>query len=358
LSSVRINAKRGGRGRSPRKVQSEDDFVSWLQRHQVPVGNDTAHLHARDLAGGLAITTDSQIEGIHFPAGTDPWLIAQRLLRVNLSDLAAAGARPRWILCNLNAPSRFDRQRFMRGLLADCLNFSVQLIGGDTSSCSSTACSLTALGDLPPGHQTLGRDAGKPGHLLWVSGTLGEAGLGLRLQQAGARFERARVHLPRGLPRSLEVPARKAVRRHRLPEPHTKAGLELSALAARTTPRKRPSAIDLSDGLLRDALRLSTASHCAIEIEIDHLPLPSRAPALAAFLEVDPTHLALSGGEDYVLLFTLPPGLVPPSGSTCIGRLSEEAPSPLRLVQDGRDVTQEILAALPALGWDHLAPED
>ncbi|REJ79888.1 MAG: thiamine-phosphate kinase [Acidobacteria bacterium] len=332
----------------------EDTFVDWLRDHGVPAGDDTAFLAAGEHRAGLVLTTDSQLESVHFPEDLDPWLIAQRLVRVNLSDLSAAGSRPRWALCNLNAPPDFDRERFFAGLLADCRRWGLSLIGGDTSSARQVSSTLTAIGDLPQGRRPLTRDRARPGDRLLVAGSLGEAAAGLLLQQAGARCHRGAVELPEGLPQGLAAAARRAVRRHRLPVPDVELGLELARpLSSGRTGRRGPAAIDLSDGLLKDAHRLAGASGVRLRIDLDRLPVAASLRRLAQYLEVTPLHHALSGGEDYVLLFSLPP--VHPGatagqeiGEVCVG-------SGLELVRGGRDVTTEVLDQLPRLGWDHLA---
>lgn len=331
-------------------------MVAWLQRRGVSVGDDTGRIPLANLEGELAITTDSQIEGTHFPAELDPWLAAQRLLRVNLSDLAAAAATPRWLTCNLNADlNQFDWRRFFEGLLDDCAHYGAELIGGDCALSATTVLSVTALGVVSPERLTPARDAARSGDLVWVSGTLGEAALGLELQRRGASLSRRGARLPSIVPRRLARAARRAVVRHRLPEPAIESGADLGLLAKnhhRPSSGGRVACIDISDGLLKDLGRVCTASGVGASIDLEALPLSPHAQELAELLEVDLRALALGGGEDYVLLFTLPEGQQPPRSSHLIGTLHEGEAIELHL--GGRVLTREEAARLPT-GWDHLA---
>ena len=185
--------------------------------------------------------------------------------------------------------------------------------------------------------------------MLWLGGTLGESALGRVLLARGARWRGGRVELPATLERLLAAAglgprataaARRAVRRHLLPEPQ----LALSAALAR---RRRCACLDVSDGLARDLARLTRASSVGATLEAAALPAPAALPPLARALGEDPATLVLGGGEDYVLLFALPRAEPAPPGCHRIGKL--EARPGLRL-RDERGA----VAPLPALGWDHL----
>lgn len=325
--------------------QDEDHLLAWVARTADPasrglLGDDAAFLH---LSGDVALTVDTQIEGVHFLAGLDPALLARRLLAVNLSDLAACGAQPSHALLALAAPPEFDRRRFFRALLLACRRYGVRLAGGDLARSRQPTAVLTLLGRRPPGGRFVPRGAARPGDVLWLGGTVGESAAGFHVAVAGARLIAGRVTLPRALraPR-LASAARRALRRHLQPEPQ----LELGAWLGR---RRRAAAIDLSDGLARDLHRLCRASGVGAEVEAERLPMPRGLWTLAAALGRDALALALGGGEDYVLLFALPYGEDPPGRFRCsaIGRVTERRRVVLH--HGGRR------RPLPALGWDHLS---
>ena len=338
-------------------ARNEDELIDWLRRRLGPdglVGDDAAPLPLGPDAGDArwAATVDHQIEGVHFPPGLDPAPVARRLLAVNLSDLAAVGAEPRLALLALAAAPGFDHQRFFRALLAACARHRVTLAGGDLSALPAggarLAASLTLLGRLPEGGAWLARGAARPGDALWIGGMLGESSAGRHLLARGAQLAGRRVELAGrlGLGGALAAAARRAVRRHLAPAPQLDLGRLLGRRAA-AAPAHPPAAIDVSDGLARDLGRLARASGAGAEVELEALPLPAALPALAERLGLDPVRLALAGGEDYVLLFTLPPGERPPvPGCTRIGTIT--ARRGLTAVGDGKR------QGLDESGWDHL----
>lgn len=329
-------------------MRGEDDLLGWLRERPGTelLGDDTATLEV-PAGRELRVTVDSQIAGVHVPADLDPLLLARRLLQVNLSDLAAAGATPGWALVAVAAPEGFDHRRFFDGLLEACTGEGVRLAGGDLARSPNLMVTLTLVGTRPAHDAPLGRGGARPGDLLWVGGTLGESGAGQRLLARGSRLagpgEHGRVFLPEPFrrPEELAEAARRAVRRHLDPRAQLPLG---AALAGRAT-----AAMDLSDGLARDLPRLARESGVGAEVETDALPTAPGYARLCRALEEDPVELALAGGEDYVLLFTLPPDEPPPDGFDChrIGRITE-APG-LTLLRAG---TAE---PWPDLGWDHLA---
>lgn len=330
-----------------RPATGEDALIDWLRRTLGPpaaalIGDDAALLR---LGGDWAATVDSQVEGTHFPPGLDPAVVARRLLAVNLSDLAAAGAAPAYGLLSLSAPPSFDHRRFLRAFAAACRRAGVVLAGGDLSRATLLVATLTLFGRHRPATRWLRRDLARPGDALWLGGTLGESALGRALLARGARWRDGRVELPRTLARSLpdarsRAAARRAVRRHLLPTP------QLTLSAALVT-RRRCACIDVSDGLARDLRRLAHASAVGATLDEPALPLPAALPKLAHALDLDPTPLALGGGEDYVLLFSLPARESPPPGCHRIGTIE---PHPGLLLRDA----QGALRPLPDLGWDHL----
>jgi thiamine-monophosphate kinase len=321
---------------------SEERFVAWIEAlTDSGLGDDAAVLR---LDGSFAWTVDAQHEGVHLPIGCDPAIAARRLLAVNLSDLAAMGAEPRFCLLSLAAPPAYDRRRFVRALVTAASRAGVRLIGGDTSRLDTVSATLALVGRKPAGARWLRRRDARAGDALYVGGTLGEAALGLALQRAGASWQRGRPTIPAELrgDRALERAARRALLRHMLPSPQ----LELSRMLARS--RRRVAALDVSDGLGKDLARLCRAS--GVGAEIDVLPLAPGAGALAARLGHDARELALYGGEDYVLLFTLPPGVSVPPGCVRIGRAVAE-PGTWLCDEDGRR------RPIEAAGFDHLSAD-
>jgi thiamine-monophosphate kinase len=361
-----------------RTLQGEDRLLRWLRRRidrprqppgssRTPVapllGDDAAVLPAR---GPVAVTVDSQIAGVHFVPGLDAAVIAERLLAVNLSDLAAMGATPAYAFLALTAMPDFDHRRFFRALLAACDRHRMRLAGGDLSRTAAGArgvtgaggerstedggdalvATLTVLGGHRRGARWLRRAGAAPGHQLWLGGTVGESAAGRLLMAAGTRFAAGRVVLPAGWARwesrrPLAGAARRAVRRHLLPRPQLALGQWLAMQTG-------GAAIDVSDGVARDLHRMCGESGVGARIEAAELPLAAGFRSLCAALAVAPGELALGGGEDYVLLFTLPAGIEPPARFGCrrIGAIT--AGRRLSLVAHGR------ASELAPAGWDHL----
>ncbi|HXO21050.1 MAG TPA: thiamine-phosphate kinase [Thermoanaerobaculia bacterium] len=332
-----------------KRAASEDQLLSWL-RGRIPeeatdplLGDDAALLPR---GGPWAVTVDSQIAGIHFDPDLDPAVVARRLLAVNLSDIAATGARPAYAFLALSATPGFDHRRFFSALLADCRRHAVRLAGGDLArQPAATTATLTLLGTLPPGGHRLRRSAAAAGDELWLGGTVGESAAGRRLIDSGARLRGSKVELPEGLSQSsvaLRAAARRAVRRHLLPVPQ----LELGRWLGR---QRRAAAIDVSDGLSRDLSRLSRESAVGALVVAEDLPLSDHFLPLCQRIGCDPWELVLGGGEDYVLLFTLPAGRRPPAHFACrrIGEM--KASRRLHWTLGGAR------ALLPDRGWDHLS---
>jgi thiamine-monophosphate kinase len=239
---------------------------------------------------GMAVvaTADAMVAGVHFLPDDPPDLIARKLLRVNLSDLAAMGARPRAYLLTTAFPEAIDEiwlAAFAEGLAADQAEFGIHLLGGDTvSTPGPLTLSLTALGEAVDG-AVLRRAGARPGDTVYVTGTIGDAALGL---------DSLRGHLGGLGPRQAEYLAG----RYRLPRPRTDCGPRLLGLAH--------AALDVSDGLVGDLGHICKESGVAAVIEAARVPTSEAADeALAA----DPDLLVriLTGGDDYELLFAAPP---------------------------------------------------
>lgn len=326
---------------------SEDRLLRWLRaRLDSPltgpslIGDDAAVLPA---GGPFAVTVDSQIAGVHFVPDLDPALLAPRLLAVNLSDLAAMGAVPAYAFLALSTPPDFDHRRFFLSLLTACRKHGVSLAGGDLARSAQTVATLTLIGSRPDGARFLHRSDAVPGHNLWLGGTIGESAAGQRLIARGARLRQGRVELPAGFEArsSMHAAARRAVRRHLLPKPQLALGSWLSR-------QPEGAAMDVSDGLAKDLRRLCRESNVGAEIVAEDLPFSDRFIDLCRSIAADPLDLALGGGEDYVLLFTLPGGIDPPAelGARRIGRITRSKEIVLR--RGGA------VGVLPEAGWDHL----
>ena len=246
------------------------------------IGDDCALL---GLAPGeqMAVSTDTLVAGVHFPEGADPFLLGQRALAVAASDLAAMGASPLGFTLALTLPSFSAHwlQGFATGLDAMAERCSLRLVGGDTTR-GPLSLTLTVFGSIPQG-LALTRSGARPGDLLCVGGRLGDAAGALPLV-LGQRFAEPAVAEP-------------LLAHYWSPLPQFVLGRALRGRAS--------AALDISDGLLADCGHIAKASKVALRVERERLPVSN---ALQLLLGVDGAWAAaLSGGDDYVLAFTLPP---------------------------------------------------
>lgn len=273
-----------------KSFSSEREFTQWLTaragatsgRVRLGIGDDAA-LIAASPGMEWVLTSDMSIEGIHFRRDKhSPRSIGHRALARSLSDLAAMGARPRYALLSVVLSSNIDRswiEEFYRGFTTLAKRFSVDLIGGDTSlSARTLMMDVAAVGEATRG-RALRRSGARPGDGIYLAGTLGLSALGLR-----------------GLlgRRNTAPPA--ALRAHLFPTPQCRLGEFLAR------ERIASAAIDVSDGLSLDLTRLLEASHAGGQVRESDIPLPRGAKSSDEALD-----LALNGGEDYRLLFTVPP---------------------------------------------------
>lgn len=284
----------------------------------------------------LVVTVDQLVEGVHFLPDDPPELIARKLMRRNLSDLAAMGATPRYYLVTSALPKSCDDdwvRRFAGGLTEDQHRYGVALLGGDSTSTQGPAMlTLTAIGHVAVG-QEIRRKGAQPGDRVWVSGTIGDAWLGLKA---------LRGEYPKLAPGHRDA----LVNRFRLPKPRVELGPRLAGLAH--------AMIDVSDGLVGDLGHICETSRVAASVELPLVPLSQGARELAA---ADPALLAtlVTGGDDYELVFAAPPDADEEIASlsrslklpiTRIGAI--EAGAGVRVVDDqGREVP------LAKAGWRH-----
>jgi thiamine-monophosphate kinase len=281
----------------------------------------------------LVLAADALVAGVHFLPDDPPGMIARKLLRVNLSDLAAMGAAPLGYLMT----TAFTRgtadswiAAFVAGLAEDQERFGIAVLGGDTVATPGPACfSLTIIGVVPPG-QALHRRGAQIGDDIWVSDSIGDGALGLRVLQ-GKLAADAEGHL---------------ARRYRLPEPRLALGQALRGVAR--------AAMDVSDGLVQDLGHLCRAAGCGAEVIADAVPLSAAASAaLAGDAALLP--LILTGGDDYELLFA-----AAPEDAAAVRAAGEKAGVPVARI--GRFIAGEGVVVrdgsgaaitLPQGGWSH-----
>ena len=256
-------------------------FTRTVTRAALGIGDDCA-LFAPATGMQLAVSSDMLVEGRHFLPTVLPERLGHKALAVNLSDLAACGAKPMAFTLALAMP-RVEEQfleGFARGLLARADFHECELIGGDTTQGPLNLC-ITVFGEVPHG-QALLRSGARAGDDLYVSGTLGDARLALEafrgtVALGGDAFERVRTAMER-------------------PQPRVALGLALRGVAT--------SAIDVSDGLLGDIAHVLRRSQVGAEVQVDALP---RSDMLRAMPEALQRTCTLAGGDDYELVFTAPP---------------------------------------------------
>jgi thiamine-monophosphate kinase len=242
----------------------------------------------------LILTHDMMVEGVHWLAGQDPADVAWKLLATNLSDLAAKGAEPIGVLLGYTLAA--ENTRFAEGLGEALAHFGVPLLGGDTvATPGAQALGLTALGRAT--HRPVpSRSGARAGHGIWITGPVGRAMLGFEALSAGNTSSDTSTY--------------------RRPIPRLAEGRALAPLVT--------AMMDVSDGLLLDATRMAEASGATFALDPAAIPLPLELPA-------DRVRDAISWGDDYELLFTLPQGAAPPCPAHRIGTVLPRGAAPLLL---------------------------
>ena len=235
---------------------------------------------------------DTLVEGVHFPPAASASDIGYRVVAVNLSDIAAMGARPRWMTLALTLPQKDDRwiEAFADGLFEAAAEHDVTLIGGDTTSGNAVVATVQITGDVDP-EMALLRSGARVGDRIFVTGTLGDAAAGLQLINRGESNDFL-------------------LRRFWRPTARVHTGMRLAGHAT--------AAIDVSDGLLGDLKKLLEASNVGALIDIERVPLST---AIRSRFDVnEQRHLALTGGDDYELCFTAGDAALPDDlAATAIG---------------------------------------
>lgn len=295
------------------------------------IGDDAA-IFTLDPKWEMVVTTDLMAEGIHFRLDyTSPELLGRKALAVNLSDIAAMGAAPRFFLFSLASPKTLGSDLLdgiSEGMMELAREHNVILIGGDTcASRESLFLNITVLGSCPRG-AAVRRNGARPGDLICVTGVLGAAALGLRLLEAGKRLNAA-----------LTPEEWTAISSHLNPQPRVAFGHRLAEQAVVS------AMIDISDGLSSDLTHLCHESGVGCEVWVEALPLAGGATVQDA----------LNGGEDYELLFTLPP-----DRRLRLQRLQEEFPglpvATIGVVTESAErclIEGGVRAPLVAGGYDH-----
>ncbi len=330
---------------------TEDELVATLRRvfsgdHpgvRLGIGDDAAVVDTRP--GELVLTADILVEGVHFTRSTiSPRDLGAKAVVVNVSDVAAMGASPRFALVSVAVPPDADAAWVVElegGMRAACDEYGVAMVGGDLSSGSVAVVSVALIGEVARG-RFVTRGGARPGDRVVVTGSLGASAGGLALARAPS--SQARPALGSDWGRSLmEAHVRPVAR---VGEGQTLAAAGVTAM------------MDLSDGLAIDLSRLCTASRVGARVVLGDVPVAPELHELRSVLDVDPLGLALSGGEDYELLATMPAPRVAEAAASLDERfgvrltdIGEVTASP-RLVSVDADGNEE---TLEAKGWDHLA---
>ena len=310
----------------PSEFELIDRYFKRPTTHTVLGVGDDAAIIAPSPGMELVVSTDMLVAGTHFLPDADPEDLGWKTLAVNVSDIAAMGARPRWALLAAALPAATESwlDRFARGFFACACEFGVDVVGGDTTKGPRNFC-VTIFGEVPAG-KALRRSGAGVGDEIWLSGWPGRAGLGLaHLQGRCLLAEPALTDCLAAL--------------HR-PQPRVALGLALNGIAT--------AAIDVSDGLLADLGHILDASGVSAEVKIQALPPPG----------LDRECL-LAGGDDYELLFTVPKARHPGINAlakalglplNCVGRIGAEAPGQM-IVRDADGSVVDVSRR----GYDHFA---
>jgi thiamine-monophosphate kinase len=292
------------------------------------VGDDCALLHCGE-NWELAVTVDTLVSGVHFLPDVDPESLGHKVLAVNLSDLAAMGAEPRWITLALTLPEADAvwLKAFAHGLFGLAGRHGVELVGGDTTR-GPLSITVQAMGRVPRG-LALRRSGARPGDLVYVSGPVGSAGLGLKIRLGQS-----------------DIDAPEALARLERPEPRIPLGQQLRGLAS--------AGIDISDGLAADLGHILEASGVGAMLDFERLPLSDEVRRYLS--DTGDWRMPLTAGDDYELCFTVPPT----QQAALERRLSEaglavfpighiEPERGLKLRKDGRDID------LTPAGYEHFS---
>ncbi|MGB1540191.1 MAG: thiamine-phosphate kinase [Rickettsiales bacterium] len=271
----------------------------------------------------LVITQDTLVENIHFPQNEHPFLVAQKSLRVNLSDLIAKGAKPHCYFLSLSLPEHTDEKwlaNFVEGLAEDQKAYGITLMGGDsTRSPHSIVITVTAIGTTSA--PMIQRKGAKPGDTIYVSGTIGDSGLGHAILQGQHPQADAST---------------KATLKHRYQQPNPRIEL------IDTLQRHAHAAMDVSDGLLQDLRHLCETSGVGAKLELEKIPLSGAAQNLLGETpSADDLLMLATAGDDYEVLFTAAENTLEamPTPVTAIGKITDKADMVITPTYNGKHVT-------------------
>jgi thiamine-monophosphate kinase len=321
------------------KASGEDDLIA---RYFRPLANDPGAFGLHDDAAiikssgdDLVVTTDAIVEGVHFFPNDPPDAIARKALRVNLSDLAAKGAAPAGFVLTLALREARDEwlAPFAKALGEDLISFQCPLLGGDTvSTPGQLMISVTAFGRVAPG-KMIRRNGAKPGDRIVITGTIGDAALGLRLLKGNLTGD------------GLDGAAYDfLVQRYRIPQPRNAMALAMRGHAT--------GAMDVSDGLAGDLAKLCAASGVGAVIEVSSIPLSGAARILLDAGQADIEDI-VAGGDDYEILATIPENRWASFAAeaaragvavSCIGRVEAGGTAPVFAGQDGKPIVLKRLS--------------
>ncbi|MGD8593622.1 MAG: thiamine-phosphate kinase [Gammaproteobacteria bacterium] len=318
------------------EFQSIRDYFSKQTVHRTDVelgiGDDCALLSIPQ-DSVLAVSVDVLVSGVHFPEQTSAEDIGYKSLAVSLSDIAAMGAEPAWLTLAIALPSLDEAwlDKFCQGLFGLANRYNVQLVGGDTTT--GPLVVTTHVAGYVAKNRALRRNGAKPGELVYVTGTIGEAGLGLKILQG-----------------SLELPSQytyfndKLIERLNRPTPRVEIGKALVGIAT--------AAIDISDGVAADLNHILEMSQVGARLQVEKIPVSDCFPEI--FEQSGGWEQILAAGDDYELLFTAPQGTEDKlqklaekhsCNITCIGRIEEQ--------RGLRCYSESTLLALQSLGYEH-----
>jgi thiamine-monophosphate kinase len=259
---------------------------------KVPMGDDCSLIEFSGEAEDEILTTDMLIEGTHFvrSAATDWFALGRKAITANISDIASMGGEPRAVLISLGLPAEFllrDIRDLYGGFAEEALNSGARLVGGDTVASPIMAINITLTGVRPKSGATMLRSSSRPGHNVYVSGTLGasKAGLELCMDPALASLRQTEV-------------GKLLIERHHTPTARVGLGQVLSSIGGDI------ACIDISDSLFHELHLLSAASGTGFDIETDKIPVPDYLLEFCNVRGTDPLQYALFSGEEYELLFT------------------------------------------------------
>ena len=278
-------------------------------------------------------TVDALVQDVHFTLETVTWEeLGWKALAVNLSDIAAMGGTPRYALVSLNVPGETETEnvaRLYEGMEELAREFAVEIVGGNVTDAPLLVVTVTVLGEVE-GDGLLTRSSAKPGDLIAVTGYLGSSVAGLRMLREGLKYDAETASFLREA--------------HLRPRPKVREGQILRRQGIKT-------AIDLSDGLASDLLRICEASRVGARVRVDKVPVH---PLMKAAFKESFTELALSGGEDYELLFTASGGAIEEVRAlmagpiTVIGEIVDGKPGQVTFLDEKGRVVE-----LGRGGWDH-----